>query len=151
MKNLSLVTLVMLLLIFTGCSYEEPVTFIRLQEVKINGIDEGDLLLSTKAVFMNPNNVRGKIKKVEIAVVHRRDTLAIVRQTGKQRIPANNQFYVPLSLKISINRLQKGLLSNLSNLITRRTVELDFKGSIKVSSWGVNQKVPIDYSEKIKF
>lgn len=66
MKNLSLVTLVMLLLIFTGCSYEEPVTFIRLQEVKINGIDEGDLLLSTKAVFMNPNNVRGKIKKLKL-------------------------------------------------------------------------------------
>ena len=150
MKN-NLILFLTLALTSISCSYEEPITFVRLQEVKVNGVENGDLLLSAKAVFDNPNSVQKKKKKVDIVVLHKGDTLAIVHQTQKLKVPANDQFSVPLSMKIDINKLQKGLLSNLASLISKRAVELEFKGSIKISSWGVSQKVPVDYSEKVKF
>lgn len=147
-KNLLVVAV---LVVVMGCSYEEPITFLRLQEVKVNGIKNGELLLSTRALFNNPNGAGGRIKKVNIYVLHRRDTLAIVHETNKLKISPNANFSLPLSLRISIDKLQSGLLSNLSSLLQSRTVKLDFVGDIKVSSWGVSQKIPVSYSEKVKF
>lgn len=143
--------IVVVLGVLTSCSYEKSITFLRLQEVKVNGIKNGELLLSTKALFNNPNDAGGRIKKVNIYVLHRRDTLAIVHETNKLKVSPNANFSVPLSLSVSINKLQSGLLSNLSSLLQSRAVKLDFVGEIKVSSWGVSQKIPVNYSEKVKF
>lgn len=139
------------LLVASGCSYDEPISFLYLREVKVNGVEDGDLLISAKAVFKNPNNVKGRLKKVEILVIHQGDTLASVHEVNKMKVPANDEFSVPLSMKISIDKLQKGLLNNLVSLISKRTVDLTFQGNIKVASWGISQKVPVDYSETIKF
>jgi len=139
------------LIFLSSCSYQEPITFLRLKEVKVNGINNGELLLSAEALFNNPNSLKGKIKKVNIYVLYRGDTLANVHHINKMNVPANSNFSVPLSLAISINQLQKGLLSNLSSLLRKKSVELEFKGNIKVGVWGINQKIPVDYSETIAF
>jgi len=139
------------LIFLSSCSFQEPITFLRLQEVKVNGIENGEILLTTDALFNNPNSGKGKIKKVNIYVLYKGDTLANVHQIEKMNVPANSNFKVPLSLAISINKLQKGLLSNLASLLRKKSVELEFKGYVKVGAWGINQKIPVDYAETIEF
>lgn len=151
MKKKLIGVILLLAIISSGCSYEEPIKFLYLREVKVNGVDDGKLLVSGNAVFENPNKLKGKIKKVDIYVIHKGDTLARVNEINKMKVPANGEFSVPLTMKLSINKLQKGLLSNLVSIISHRTVDLSFSGNIKVSSWGISQKVPVEYAESIRF
>jgi len=134
-----------------GCKEYEEIQFLRLKEVKVNGVKNGDLLISSKAVFNNPNSFKGKLKSANIYALYKGDTLANVTPVEKVVVGPNTNFDVPLSLNVSINKLQKGLLSNLASLLRKRSVEIEFAGNIKVSSFGFTQTIPVNYKEDIAF
>jgi len=134
-----------------GCKEYEEIQFIGLQDVKVNGIKGGNLLISTNAAFHNPNNFKGKLKSANIYVLYKGDTLAEVTNIDKISVAPSSKFLVPLSMGISISKLQTGLLSNLASLIRKKSVELEFKGNIKVASFGFTQTIPVSYKEDIEF
>ena len=134
-----------------ACKDYEEIQFLGLKEVKVNGIKNGDLLLSTKAIFNNPNSFKGKLKSANIYVLYKGDTLANVTNINKLEVSPNSDFDVPLNMAISIDKLQKGLLSNLTSLFKKKSVELEFKGNVKVASFGFTQTIPISYKEEISF
>ena len=149
MKNRILVVLI--LLSFVGCKNYEEIEFLGLKEVKVNGVKNGELLISSKAVFNNPNDFKGKLKSANIYALYKGDTLANVTPVEKVVVEPNEKFDVPLALNVSMNKLQKGLLSNLASLLRKRSVEIEFTGNIKVSSFGFNQTIPVNYKEDISF
>ena len=146
MRNILLVTIAVFAL---GCADYEPITFLYLKDAKVNGIKNGELSISTKAVFNNPNDFKGKLKSADIYVLYQGDTLAHVQHVEKLTVAPNSDFELPLSLGVSMDKLQKGLLSNLASLLRKRSVELEFKGEIKVGSFGLSQKIPVNYKETI--
>ncbi len=147
-KNLAIF---LILTSFMGCHNYEEIRFLGLQEVKVNGIKNGNVLISANAVFNNPNNFKGKLKSINIYALYKGDTLAHVTHVEKAIVEANTNFKIPLSLKASLSKLQKGLFSNLASLIRKRVVELEFTGNIKVSTFGFTQTIPITYKEEIAF
>lgn len=149
MKNR--IWVVLLLLSFTGCKEYEEIQFLGLKELRVNGVKNGKLLISTKAQFNNPNNFKGKLKSASIYVFFKGDTLAHVTHIDKIPVAPNSNFSVPLALEASMDKLQKGLFSNLASLLRKKSVELEFKGDIKVSSFGFTQMIPISYKEEIEF
>ncbi|MCF6353317.1 MAG: LEA type 2 family protein [Cyclobacteriaceae bacterium] len=148
--NKKLLFLVISISLFSCKEYEE-IQFLGLKEVKVNGIKEGNLLLSTKASFNNPNNFKGKLKSADIYVLFKGDTLAHISHIEKIAVAPSANFDVPLSMEISMDQLQKGLLSNLSALFKKKSVELTFTGNIKVASFGFTQTIPVNYKEEIEF
>ncbi len=134
-----------------GCGEYDQIQFLGLKEVKVNGIRNGVLLLSTQANFKNPNSFKGKLKSADIYVLYKGDTLAHVTNVEKLSVPPNSDFNVPLSLEVSMDKLQKGLLSNIASLFKKKSVELEFKGSIKVASFGFSQTIPVNYKEEVTF
>jgi len=134
-----------------GCKQYEEIQFIGLQDVKVNGIKGGNLLISTNAAFHNPNDFKGKLKSANIYVLYKGDTLAEVINIDKISVAPSSRFLVPLSMEISITKLQSGLLSNLASLISKKSIELEFKGNIKVASFGFTQTIPVSYKEDIEF
>ena len=134
-----------------GCKQYEEIQFVGLKEVKVNGVKNGELLISSQAVFNNPNSFKGKLKSANIYALYKGDTLANVRPVGKVAVGPNANFDVPLSLNVSMDKLQKGLLSNLASLLRKRSVEIEFTGNIKVSSFGFSQTIPVHYKEDIAF
>lgn len=134
-----------------SCAEYQEIQFLGLKEVKVNGIKNGNLLLSTKAVFNNPNDFKGKLKSADIFVLFKGDTLAHVTNVEKLSVAPNSTFNVPLSMEVSMEKLQKGLLSNLAALFKKKLVELEFKGSVKVASFGFTQIIPVSYKEEISF
>lgn len=147
-KNL---VLFILLLTVIGCKNYEDIQFLRLKEAKVNGVQDGNLHISTKAVFNNPNDFKGKLKSASIYVLFKGDTLAHVTHVDKVQVEATSNFEVPLTLEVSMSKLQKGLLSNLASLLRKKSVELEFRGNIKVASFGFSQTIPVDYKEEIEF
>jgi len=149
MKNIVLLLVITLSVI--ACKQYEEIQFLGLQDVKVNGIKEGKLLINTNATFNNPNSFKGKLKSADIYVFYKGDTLARVTNVKKLSVAPNSKFNVPLSLEVSMSKLQKGLLSNLASLFKKKSVELEFKGNIKVASFGFSQTIPVSYKEEIKF
>ena len=149
MKNRILVVLI--LLSFAGCKNYEEIQFLGLNEVKVNGVKNGYLQISANAAFNNPNDFKGKLKSANIYALYQGDTLANVSNVEKVSVGPNTDFNVPLSLEVSMSKLQKGLLSNLASLIRKRSVEIEFTGNIKVSSFGFAQTIPVNYKEDIQF
>ncbi len=149
MKNIVLFLVIAISTI--GCKEYEEIQFLGLQDVKVNGIKEGNLLISANAAFKNPNDFKGKLKSANIYVLFKGATLAEVTNVNKISVAPNSDFNVPLSMEISISKLQTGLLSNLASLIRKKSVELEFKGNIKVASFGFTQTIPVSYKEDIEF
>lgn len=146
MKNILIIALAIFV---SGCADYEQITFLHLKDAKVNGIKNGEILISTKAVFNNPNDFKGKVKSANIYVLYKGDTLAHVKNVEKLKVAPNSTFEMPLSLTVSMDKLQKGLLSNLASLLRKRSVELEFKGNIKVGSFGLTQNIPVNYKETI--
>ncbi len=149
MKRIIIILLVLSSVV--GCKQYEEIQFLGLKEVKVNGIKNGNLQISAKAAFNNPNDFKGKLKSATIYALYQGDTLANVSNVDKVSVGPNTDFNVPLSLEVSMSKLQKGLLSNLASLIRKRSVEIEFTGNIKVSCFGFTQTIPVNYKEDIQF
>ena len=138
------------LTVFTACKFEEPVVFRIIDDVQIESIRDGMANLSARAVFYNPNNARGKLKKVDIVVELEGKTLAHIHQDEHQPIGSNAEFSIPIKIRFAMADAQQGLLSNLMNILTGNKIELHFIGDIKVSTFGFSQTVKVDYYEEVK-
>lgn len=139
-----------LLLVLSGCKFEEPVTFRKIDNVKVNSINEGMVNLEAEAEFYNPNDMSGKLKSVNIVVALENTQLATVSQSETLTINEKESFVVPINVQFAMEDVQKGFLSNLLNLVNGNKIKLHFKGEIKVSTWGFTQTVPVDYYEEVK-
>lgn len=133
-----------------GCRFEEPVTFRKIDKVKVESIEDGIVNISAEAEFYNPNELGGKLKKVDINVSIGETKLARVFQVSPQKIEAQSNFSVPIQLQFALEDAQQGLLHNLLAIVTSDKVKLHFLGEIRVSTWGFSQRVPVDYYEEVR-
>jgi hypothetical protein len=76
--------------------------------------------------------------------------LAHISQTEKFTIEKNSSFTIPFDASIAIEDLQSGFLDNLMAIVSGKKVKLQFVGEIKVSTWGITQKVPVSYYVEVK-
>ena len=150
MKYLGLSLVCFVLIVSTGCSFKDPITFTRIEGVKLAGINSTYLNVKAEAVFNNPNTVRGKLKRVELMVLIKQDTVAKLSQAESLKIQKDSEFRVPLNIKLAMKDLQKGLLSNAISMLTRKKLNLRFVGEIKVSTSGFSRRVPVDYTVDVK-
>lgn len=137
-------------LTFSACKFEEPVAFKLIDDVKIESIRNGIVTLSAKAVFNNPNEIKGKLKDVDIQVNLDGKTLAQITQVETLAIAPNAEFSIPINIQFKMADAQQGLLNNLMNILTGNYIKLHFIGDIKVSTFIVSQKVKVDYYEEVK-
>ena len=118
--------------------------------MNVLGIKDGFVNIEAIATFNNPNEISGKLKKVDIAVLLKRDTLAMLTQRENLRIVKLSDFDVPIRAQLSMEELQSGVLSNIFSILGSKKLSLRFIGEIKVSSWGVTRKVPVDFESEVK-
>lgn len=134
-----------------SCASYEPIAFITLENVRVRGISDGNLLVEADAVFNNPNKVKAQVKQSQIYVVYKSDTLAHIQNDSKQPILPEANFTIPLQAEVSIAKLQQGILKNIKALFTKRSVELTFVGNVKASTIGFTQNISVNYTQTIEF
>jgi LEA14-like dessication related protein len=137
----------LLLVLVTGC--KRPKEDIVLRQIKDVVVDaSSDPLLKANAIFYNPNSMRGKLKKIKVDVYVNGKKAASVDQDLKTVIPANNEFTVPIEVKLAIKEL--GFMDTLLGMIGGKTFEVRYEGSLKLSYHGVPINVPVNYKDEIK-
>jgi hypothetical protein len=141
--------LLLTLILFVAVGCEGPKEKIVLKNIRDVVVDAStEPMLKANAVFFNPNDVRGKLKRINVEIFVDGKKAAFVNQKLKTKIPANGEFIVPLEVKLSIKDL--GFMDTLLGVLGGKKFEVRYEGSLKLSYRGVPINVPVHYKDEVR-
>ena len=130
-------------------SCQRPKEEIVLRQIKDVVVDAtSDPLLKANAIFFNPNDVRGKLKRINVDIFVNGKKAASVNQELKTVIPANAEFTIPLEVKLAIKEL--GFMDTLLGVIGGKTFEVRYEGFLKLTYHGFPLNVPVRYKDDVR-
>jgi LEA14-like dessication related protein len=136
-----------MLVVVSGCKGpDEKIVLRKIRDVVVDA--STDPVLRANAVFYNPNDMRGKLKRINVDVYVDGKKAAFVNQKLKTQIPANGEFIVPLEVKLNIKEL--GFMDTLLGVIGGKKFEVRYEGSLKLSYRGVPINVPVKYKDEVR-
>lgn len=140
-------TLLLALTCLAGC--RKPDQEIVLRQIRDVVVDaSSDPMLKANAIFYNPNDMRGRLRKIDVEIFVNGKKAASVEQSLKMAIPAKAEFTVPLEVKLAMKEL--GLMDTIFGMIGGKSFEVHYKGSLKLSYRGVPINVPVDYKDDVR-
>jgi LEA14-like dessication related protein len=135
--------------IFTLTACKGPKEDIQLKNIRDIVVDAtSDPTLKANAIFFNPNNVRGKLRKVDVEIFVNGKKAANVKQDFNMLIPANGEFTVPLVVNLNMKEL--GFMDTLLGMVGGKKYEIRYEGSIKLNYRGIPVKVPVKYKDDVR-
>lgn len=141
------VFLLMLVSAMSAC--KKPDQDIVLRHVRDVVVDaSSEPMLKANAIFYNPNDMRGRLKKIDVDIFVDGKKAASVDQLMKTSIPAQSEFTVPLEVKLAIKEL--GLMDAIFGMIGGKKFKIHYKGSLKLSYRGLPISVPVDYKDEVR-
>lgn len=146
-KSILKALLIAALLLSAGCKKpDQDIVLRHIRDVVVDASTEP--MLKANAVFYNPNDVRGKLKKIDVEIFVDGKRAAAVDQEMKTNIPAESEFIVPLEVKLAMKEL--GFMDTLFGMIGGKTFNIHYKGSLKLNYRGLPISVPVDYKDEVK-
>lgn len=131
-----------------SCTPKEKIVFKGVKNIEVQMDDNQEPLLTAEAFFYNPNNVKMKLKEVNVDVLVNGKLSAKVRQNLKLVIPPQADFSAPINARLSLKEL--GLLDTIINLIGGKKYEIQYVGFIRVAVHGITIKVPVNSKEELR-
>ncbi len=145
-----LIILSTLIITFISCSVKEKPQFLRVENIKILESTSKTITLTADALFMNPNDIGGKLKTDEIKVFVNDIEMATV-STESFKVPAKKEFSIPLRANVPTDSLfSDKSLSNLLGSIFNKKIKVQYKGDIKYKVLGFSYTYAIDKTEDVK-
>lgn len=134
-------------LLFAGCSApKEKIVLRSIKDVVVDATSEP--MLKANAVFYNPNDVRGKLKKADVTILLNGKKVGHIKQDFHMAIPAKDEFTIPIEIRLAMKEL--GFVDTVFGMLGGKKFEVHYLGSIKISYKGVPANVPVDYKDNIK-
>ena len=128
---------------------EKPHERIVLRDIRDVVFDANtDPTLHANAVFFNPNEMHGKLKKIDVVIFVNGKRAAHVDQRLRTVIPAKGEFKVPLEVKLSIKEL--GFMDTLLGVLGGKKFEVRYEGKLKLTYKGFPFSVPINYKDEVR-
>lgn len=141
------VIFILILLLLAGCKKpDQDIVLRNIKDVVVDATTEP--LLRANAIFFNPNNIRGRLKKIDIEIFVNGKKAAKVDQSLKMSIPAAAEFTVPLEVKLAMKEL--GFMDTILGMVGGKTFKIHYKGSLKLSYRGLPINVPVDFEDEVK-
>lgn len=138
---------VLALLLLTGCNKpDEDIVLRHIRDVVVDATSEP--MLKANAIFYNPNNVRGRLKKIDIEIFVNGKKAATVDQSLKTSIPAAAEFTVPLEVKLALKDI--GIMDTIFGMIGGKKFKIHYKGSLRLTYHGFPINVPVDYEDDVR-
>jgi LEA14-like dessication related protein len=133
-------------LVFACKGPKEDIVLRQIKDVVVDATTEP--MLKANAIFYNPNKMRGKLKRINVDIFLNGKKAASVNQQLKTLIPGNDEFSVPLEVKLAIKDL--GFMDTLLGMIGGKTFEVRYEGTLKLTYHGFPVNVPVHYKDDIR-
>ncbi len=146
-------TILLLIMLTTSCSVKEKPIFIKVDDIKLVESNSRNLTLTANALFNNPNDIGGLLN-TEGVNVYVNDILMGFVSAEEFKVPANENFKVPLQIDIDPKKLfdknLNGFLGGLLNSVMNQSLTVKYEGVINFKTFGFTYKYPISKTEAIK-
>ena len=136
----------MLTILLFSCGSYESIELRKVKDVVVDASSEPTL--RAEAIFYNPNKFKMKLKKINVDVYINGKKTAKIDQHLKITIPAQDEFSVPLQVKLAMKEL--GLFDTILGMIGGKKLDVRYKGHLKIIYHGLPVRVPIDYNSEIR-
>jgi len=140
--------MVMLGVLLNGCTVKEEVVLLAIENIELVKGTGSEPILKADARFYNPNQVRMKVREVQMEVSIDGKKAAKIDQKLKSVIKAKSEFTLPIEVQLSLNDI--GLVDALLSLFGGKKYQLHYVGYIKASVKGIPVKIPVDYTREVK-
>ena len=145
--QLPIVTAITLALLSSCTMPKERIVLRDVRDVIVDAAEQPTL--KANAIFYNPNNVRLRLKKIDVEVFVEDKKVAAVNQLLKTTIPARGEFSVPLRVTLAMKEL--GLMNTLFGFLGGKKLAVRYVGTLKLSYHGIPVTVPVDHQEEVRF
>lgn len=147
MKQGYLLLLISVCLMLAGCELpKEQIVLKQIRDVVVDATTEP--LLKANAIFYNPNDARGRLKKIKVDIYINGKKAGEIDQDLKTIIPAKSNFTVPIEVKLSLKEF--GVLDTIFSMLGGKKFEVHYQGSLRLKYHGVPIRVPVDYKDEIR-
>lgn len=136
----------LMLLAIASCKPKEDVQLRRINDIVVDATTEP--MLRANAILYNPNNLRMMVKKIDLEVFVDGKKAAVIDQQLKIRVPAKNEFTIPLEVKLNLKEI--GLMDTMFAIIGGKKMQIHYKGTIRLQKSGVPFNVPVNYKEEVR-
>ena len=144
--KINIVFYFLLVIFLTGCVPKEEVVLRSIKNEKLETAEDGNQILKADVIFYNPNNIRMKLKEINVEVFVDGKKSAHAEQKFNSLIKAKSEFTVPLEVKLSLKDL--GLLDTILAFLGGKKYEINFKGHLRIKVNGFTFKVPVNHTEE---
>tara|TARA_B110000967_G_scaffold117139_1_gene119853 strand:+ start:383 stop:844 length:462 start_codon:yes stop_codon:yes gene_type:complete len=146
-------TLLLFIIASTSCAVKQKPTFIKVDNIKLITANSTKITVSADALFNNPNVIGGRLNTEGVQVYVNDISFGRI-ETEEFKVPANDDFTVPLKIQIKTKDLldkdSKGFLNGLLNSVLNRSLKVRYEGTIQFKALGINHSYPINKTETIK-
>jgi LEA14-like dessication related protein len=134
------------MVMIVSCKPKEDVQLRKINDIIVDASTEP--MLRANALLYNPNNLRMTVKKIDLEVFVDGKKAAVIDQQLNLRVPAKAEFTIPLEVKLNLKEL--GLLDTVLAIFGGKKMNIQYKGSIRLSKSGLPFTVPVNYTEDIR-
>ncbi len=135
------------IIILSSCSApKEQIEFLRVKDVVVDATDNPKL--KAQLFFFNPNDVRMRLKKIDIEIFYDGKRVGKIDQKLSTVIPKKSEFSIPVEVTLAIKELS--IVNTLFSMLGGKSMEIQYKGHLKLTYHGFPIKVPVDFKDDIR-
>ena len=144
-----LLFIVLVVVGLSSCNKPQSPEFKHLENVVVELESLSTANLHAEAILHNPNNKSITIKGADIDIMLGDKTIAVLDKEYDIKANGNQDFMVPLDVKIRLRDLNLNAIGSALGIIGDDGQEIRYLGKIKIKAYGVPFSVKVDYTDNI--
>ncbi len=138
--------LLFIMFLFTSCEVYKDINVEAFENLKVSKMDGREIDLELFLRVENPNFYAVKLKQIDIHLLVNDKTIGSLSLDKNRKIKRKSTkiYSFPVNLK-----LEEGILLKMVQFALQRKVEVNLKGKVKGSVFGINQTETVDVVKSI--
>lgn len=133
---------------FSACEIKE-VQFKSIENVKVLKFDENGVEVEMTVKINNPNNLKFKVNTSDLHLFVNGNDFGKVKFKDKIKIASNTEKSYTFVICSGYNMALNGGIGGVMSLLKSGKIAMNLKGNLKVKSWGLSKKYPIDFKQNL--
>ena len=133
-----------ILLVGVSCKKPKEPEYLAVENLHVSKAGLSESIVAADVKYYNPNNFKLQLKKANVDVYVNDKFVGHSDLDTLIHIPANDTFYIPISMKLNLG----DFLKNAVQLLLHPEVTFKIQGTARVGKSGIFRTFPVNYEGK---